>query len=237
MKKALFILGVAILTLGSFSNSHKDVGNGMCMAYFPLEKGAELTYENYNAKDKLLSTDYMKVEDVIDTDTRMTIVVHTSNKDKKGEDVYESDFEFYCENGVFTIPMESKMDPEIMKNYEDIEMGVDQSGFVLPSNMEIGQTLPDAQMTLELSANGTKVTTIVMDITERKVEAIETITTPAGTFEAYKYSQLSSTKVMFLTSTYKTVDWVVENVGSVRSENYNESGKLVSYRVLTDINR
>ncbi len=107
----------------------------------------------------------------------------------------------------------------------------------MPSNMNIGQALPDAQMTMKASMNGMEVMSMKFDITERKVEAQESITTDAGTFDCFKLSQKTTSDMMFVSKTYKTVDWVAVNVGSVKSETYNEQGVLESYRVLKNIKR
>jgi hypothetical protein len=44
-------------------------------------------------------------------------------------------------------------------------------------------------------------------------------------------------KMSFIDKTFKSIDWIAENVGSIRSESYSESGKLQSYRVLKSIEK
>ncbi len=70
-------------------------------------------------------------------------------------------------------------------------------------------------------------------IENRKVEAKETITTPAGTFECYKISSEISSKVAFVNQKFKSVDWFAKGVGMVRTETYDKKGKLESYALLT----
>jgi hypothetical protein len=64
------------------------------------------------------------------------------------------------------------------------------------------------------------------------VEALENMTTPAGTFKCYKIASTIETKSMISITTH-TVEWMAKDVGVVRSENYNKKGKLTSYMVLT----
>jgi hypothetical protein len=90
-------------------------------------------------------------------------------------------------------------------------------------------------MTMKVKSNGMQIMTMNFKITDRKVEAIEDITTDAGTFSCYKMSQNTTMNMGFINKTFKSIDWIAENVGSVRSESYNESGKLQSYRVLKSI--
>ena len=238
MKKTFVIIGAAILALTSFTTNLQDGGsNSICKSFFPLEKGTELTYENYNKKEKLESTDFMKITDIIEEAGKTTIKVHTASQDKKGEEISTSDFEYICENGVFKISMESIVDEEMMEAYKDMDVVMEQNELELPADMEVGQTLPDADIAITITSNGMQVMKMKFDITERKVEAIEDLTTDAGTFECYKLSQNTTAKILFMTKTYKTVEWLSENVGSVRSETYSETGKLQSYRVLKSIKR
>ncbi|MFT5819644.1 MAG: hypothetical protein ACI8ZM_000869, partial [Crocinitomix sp.] len=157
--------------------------------------------------------------------------------DKKGKESYSNDIEYICEDGVFKISMESMMDAQTMEAYKDMEITMTQSELEIPSNLTVGQTLPDADMEVTISSSGMQVMKMNFKITERKIEGQESMTTAAGTFECYKLSQKSNIKMMFIDKTYKTVDWFTEGIGSVRSETYAESGKLESYRVLTNIKR
>jgi len=77
--------------------------------------------------------------------------------------------------------------------------------------------------------------TMSFHVVDRKVEAFESITTAAGTFECFKLSQTTKSKMMFMNLTLKSIDWIAEGIGSVRSESYTEKGKLEGYTVLTNI--
>jgi hypothetical protein len=68
----------------------------------------------------------------------------------------------------------------------------------------------------------------------RNYEKTEKITTPAGTFNAAKisfYFDVTSDKV---TKIYKGVEWYAGYAGIVRSETYDNKGKLQIYTVLTE---
>jgi hypothetical protein len=236
MKKTFFILATAVVLLSSFTGSVKSGGEDVCKSFFPMEKGTTLVYESYNGKDKLQSTDEMTVTDLIETPESTVIKVNMTSSDKKGEETFSTDIEYVCEDGVFKISLES-MTAQMTEAYEGMEITMTQSELVIPSNMTVGQELPDADMEVVIASNGMQVMKMNIKITERKVEAIESLTTAAGTFECYKLSQKTSSKMMFIDKTYKTIDWFAEGIGSVKSETYSENGKLESYRVLTNIKR
>lgn len=237
MKNLGIYIGILALTLMSFTNSFYEGGNDICKTYFPLEKGTKLTYQNYDSKDKLQSTDYFMVKDVVTANGITTISVEASGTDKKGEPSYETTFEYTCENGVFKISMESMMSPEQMEAYKDMEVTVTQSEIQFPSNMTVGQSLPDADMNVKVASNGMQIMEMNFKISNRKIEAKESITTAAGTFECFKLTQTTNMKMMFINKTFTSVDWITENIGPVRSETYDDKGKLESYRILTNINR
>ena len=74
-----------------------------------------------------------------------------------------------------------------------------------------------------------------IDVTDRKVEALEKITTPAGTFDCMKITSVCFTKMLIKSETEMT-DWYAPNVGLVRSETY-QRGKLLTFSELTDLKR
>ncbi|NOQ70895.1 MAG: hypothetical protein GQ574_02770 [Crocinitomix sp.] len=237
MKKIVFILGTALILLSSFSGVLKSAGDDLCKAYFPVDVGTTLTYESYNGKDKLQSSDQMTVTDVIESTASTLIKVNMKSFDKKGEEASSTDVEYICEDGVFKISMESMMDSETMEAYKDMEVTMTQTELEIPSDLTVGQDLPDADIEIIISSSGMQIMKMNVKITERKVEAKESMTTSAGTFECYKFSQTTNMKMMFIDKTYKNVDWYTEGIGSVRSETYTENGKLDNYRVLTNISR
>jgi len=77
---------------------------------------------------------------------------------------------------------------------------------------------------------------MTISITNRKVEAVENVTTPAGTFECYKISYDIATKMM-INVKMKGTEWYAKNVGLVKSESYNNDGKLMGSNLLTGLTK
>ncbi len=159
MKKTLFVLGTLVLLTSSFTFLAKEQSGGsdVCETYFPIKKGTQLTYENLDAKNKLTGTDYMTLSDLIEADGMTTMKIHAASKDEKGELLYESDFEAFCKNGVFTVSMESMMSAETMEAYKDMDVKITQTEVMYPNNMAVGMTLPDASMNLKISMDGMQI--------------------------------------------------------------------------------
>ncbi len=84
-----------------------------------------------------------------------------------------------------------------------------------------------------MSTSGSIPMKLVVDITERKVEGRESVTTPAGTFNCYKISYNTHSKMMIAKMNFKTVEFLSEKCGAVRTETYKSNGNLVGYTVIT----
>ncbi len=234
MKKSILLLP-AVLFLFSFANSIKQEGKDLCKAYIPLVKGAELEYQEFDAKDKLTSTQTMTIKDVVETATSLTVDVHSLIQGKKEDEKYESEYSYTCENGVFSVSLESMMSSESMEAYKDMEVKMEQENLAFPSNMKVGDKLEDAHLIMEVFSSGMKVMTMNFDIVDRIVEKEETITTDAGSFPCLKLSYTTKTKMGFMNIEAKTIEWLSPNVGPVRTETYDKKGKMESYRLLSKI--
>ena len=75
-----------------------------------------------------------------------------------------------------------------------------------------------------------------VSITERKVEAKESITTAAGTFECYKISEHSEIKTLFAMK-FKSISWFSFEAGTVKTESYKENGKYMGKTELAEIKK
>ncbi len=104
----------------------------------------------------------------------------------------------------------------------------------MPSGMKAGDVLKDGDLKMSFSSGGMTVMNMEVSITNRKVEAIENLTTPAGTFECYKISYDISTKMM-ITVKMKGVEWYAQKVGMIKSESYSKDGKLQGSTVLNSL--
>jgi hypothetical protein len=71
---------------------------------------------------------------------------------------------------------------------------IETSGMLFPFKLSAGETLPDAEHSVSMERAG-KAMKITSHIKERKVEAKESITTPAGTFECYRISSVIETEM------------------------------------------
>ncbi len=203
-----------------------------CRPYVPTNKGATWEITNYNAKGKVQGTVSYELVDKVVSGNDVTFKIKAVAKDKKEKEVYTNEFEAVCKDGKFDFGMAFKMDGNQLKAYEDMDVEVDASKFEIPDmDASAGTTLDDATLGISVDT-GIMAVKMNIEITDRKVEKREELTTPAGSFDCIVLSQAISTKMMVkVRATSK--EWYAENVGMVRTESYNRKGKLMGYSELT----
>ncbi len=201
-----------------------------CDNYFPSEIGKTWEITNYNAKDKVESINKSAVTDIQQKDGGLLVSIETTTFDSKNKEVNKQSFTTFCQNGKFYIDMTSFLATENLG--EDFDLEIESSNMEIPTGVSEGQKLPDAWVKMSVNMQGMGAYSQDVSFTNRMVEKFEKITTPAGTFDCVKMTWDSEMKMMFsVKSSVKT--WYAVGVGEVRSEYYDQSGKLQSYSVLT----
>lgn len=207
-----------------------------CKGFFPFEPGTKFEITYYDKKDRVSSVGEHVVSDITSFDgitaAEMSVVV----KDEDGEVVVENDYKVECDEESYKLDLTAMLNESMMQASANMEMEMESDALEFPSNMSVGDELPDGNTSIKMSSNGMKLMTIKMVATNRKVESQEQITTPAGTFDCYKITYDFQMKTV-LKKKYKVVQWLSDGVGMVRSETRNKKGKLMSYEVLTKLER
>jgi hypothetical protein len=224
MKKTFMFLFAFLLTLNLMAQD--------CDGYFPVKSGAFIETKNYDAKGKLTGTNQQTILAVEPLASGLTIKVKSEQFDNKDKSLSSTELGMRCENGVFYMDMKNFLDPSTMEGMKDMEMSVDGLDLEYPNIMQVGQTLKDGDIMIKFMSGGMPVMNMSVKMYNRKVEAFESVTTPAGTFECYKLTYDMDVKSI-MKMTVKATQWVAKNVGAVKTESLDKNGKLVGYSLLT----
>ncbi|NRB63139.1 MAG: hypothetical protein HRU40_08980 [Saprospiraceae bacterium] len=226
MRTILIFFFALVYTTGYSQNN--------CSEYFPFEEGVSMEYKNFDRKDKIQSTIQHTIRQLSTVDGLLTAEISTSIADNDEKNVQEGNFTVTCSDGIFTMDLSQLLPAESMQvmGGGEMEMEILGDDFQLPNNPQIGSVLDDAKNTIQFST-GVINMKMELEFTDRKVEARETITTPAGTFDCIRLSYVMNTKMAIVRTSYRNVDWYAEGVGIVRSELYNKKDKLEYYTVLS----
>lgn len=205
-----------------------------CVFYCPVKEGTITETKHYNAKDKLQSTDKQTILSKTVNGSDVAVTVKSESYDEKDKLQYSKNLTFECKNGIFYFDMQNMLDPQAMSGYKDMQVKITAKNLEMPQKLVPGTTMADGNMQVQLSNQGMTLMNMTVNVTNRKIEASEKITTPAGTFDCYKITYDVETKMMFKVQS-KGVEWIAKEVGVVRSESYDSKGKLMGYSVLSAI--
>ncbi len=207
-----------------------------CSLFYPETENAKLTYTQYSAKDKVTGSSVQQITGIRKGPASVEADISVENFDDKGKSLGSGKLTAKCENGIYFIDMKNYLNQESMESFEDMEIKIEGGSLELPSNPKAGEVLKNGNLSISVSSEGVAFMTMTISISNRKVEAVETITTPAGSFECYKISYDITTKMM-MSIKARGVEWYARNIGLVRSESYSNDGKLAGYTVLTALSK
>ena len=210
-----------------------------CKFYFPTEKGTLLEMANYDKKGKVTGYTSQKIIDKKEENGAQIIIFEQSASDKKKENTTTHTMQVKCEDGKFYVGMNNYFESMGLDQYEEnpqMEVVVDGDELYFPSELKEGEELPDGTITAKVLSGGMPMITMTVHILNRKVGPKESITTPAGTFECYKISQDVEMKTIMRIRTSET-SWIADNIGVVKSEQYDKKGKLMSSSELIKIQK
>jgi hypothetical protein len=209
--------------------------NAQCNEFYVLQEGSEWEYQTFNPKGKMTGKSVQKVADFSKNSNGFVATVNSAIFDDKNKEVAKGDMNYKCENGTMYLDMRNFLSEEQMKAFSSYEMKVEGTNLEIPSKLSPGQTLGDGTVTITAIGAPFPLKT-TRTITDRKVEAKESITTPAGTFECYKISSktlIESQMGVKISTQLSTTEWIAPKVGTVKSESFNKSGKSMGYTLLS----
>lgn len=222
---------VILLLFSVFFVSYSSLSQNACKAYYPFEEGVKFEITNYSKKGKKEGAVNYEVTSIENN----VAIIKTVIFDQKGKEITTTEHEIACEGNSISIDFKSMINPDMFKQYKDMEMDITGTNIELPNDLKVGQSLKDANMNMAIDMGGIKMNMSVKMI-NRKVDKKESVTTPAGTFECFALSYDSEMK-MGMKMTFKFKEWIAEGVGVVRNESYNKNGKLMGYSELTSFTK
>ena len=220
-----------IVLISVFFISFSSLSQNACKAYYPFEEGTKFEITNYNKKGKKEGVVKYEVTNVNGNEATIKTVIF----DAKGKEITTSNYKVMCEGNKVSIDFKSLINPDMLKQYKDMDMDITGTNIELPNDLQVGQSLKDANMNMAINMGGITMN-MKIDMLNRKVDKKESITTPAGTFDCFALSYDNEMK-MGMKMKFKIKEWIAEGVGMVRNESYNKNGKLMGYSELTSFKK
>ena len=209
-----------------------------CSKYYPMSEGSSFEYTNYSKKGKVDGVTNYTVSSVTSQGTATQATLDLKMSDKKGKELFTSNYSFTCENGLVKIDYQSLFPAQMMSQYDKmgVEMDITGTDIELPNDLSVGEELADANVTINMNMSGIKME-ISVDQTNRKVLKEESITTSAGTFDCMVITETTTSKTMGANIVLNSKLWLAEDIGMIKQETYKKNGDLMSKTELTKFSK
>jgi hypothetical protein len=212
-----------------------------CKNYYYLANNAEIQMTVYDRKGNESGKQTWKILDVKPQGSGYSSTIESVFTDSKGNEITKATGNYKCEKGVLMADMRMAMPQQQMDANKNTEVKAAQVYIEYPANMSTGQVLQDANFEMEMYNDGNKTNTTTFKETNRKVEGKETVTSPAGSWEAYKITYDGQLKINMagigIPMNFKVTEWFVPGFGLVKSESMNKNGKLMGSTLITSIKK
>lgn len=214
MKKNLLTASAAILI--ACSAIAQDCGN-----YYFLQNNKTIEMTVYNKKGDPDGKQVYMVNEVKNAGGSTTSNFQSEMFNKKGKSISKGMGKVECKDGVMFVDMKVRLTEQQQEQFANAEAKMDNMYIEYPSGMKPGDALKDANMNLEIDNKGMK-QTLSLNVINRKVEAKESVTTTAGTWECFKIS--SKNKIVIKTMgvgipvNFEATEWYAPGFGIVKTE-------------------
>lgn len=214
MKKYVLTASVVILLAGSAAAQD-------CSNYYFLQNNKTVEMTVYNRKGEANGKQIFTVSDVTNGGGTTTGKFQSEMFNKKGKSMAKGSGKVECKGGVMFVDAKVLMPQAQQEQFASADATIDNVYIEYPNNMKPGDQLKDANMNMEIDNKGMK-QSISLLVNNRKVEAKESVTTTAGTWECFKIT--SKTKMTIKTMgigvpvSFEGTEWYAPGFGIVKTD-------------------
>lgn len=230
-KKAGFIAAFALICLSL------TLPSGDCGSLLFFKEGTQTTLTSYDVSDKVTGSSRTHYRKVTRTPGGAVVEAVQESFDKKGKSTGKSEFVLKCERGVLYFDLKMLLDEKQMKSLEQFEMKIEGSDKEIPSDLEVGTQLKDADVKFSFQTKegmALPMMNMSVRVSNRKIIAIEKVSSPAGNWDCFKLTEDIEVKSVIQLKA-SSVTWFNYEAGIVKTESYNDKGKLTGKTLLTEL--
>ncbi|MEI6947040.1 hypothetical protein V9K67_07535 [Paraflavisolibacter sp. H34] len=210
-----------------------------CGNFLYMTNNAQVQLTIYDKKGKEAATQTWKVTDVKKEGGGFTSQLTSTMKDDKGKEIATSQGSYKCTGGNLQADIRMSM-PQQPQGLGPSEAQMTSMYLEYPSSMSVGQSLKDVDFNMDITLSSGIPAKISYKAENRKVDAKEKVTTPAGSWEAFiitydGYMRIGT--VIGIPMSFKAKEWFVPGMGVVKTESYAKNGKLNGSTMITSITK
>jgi hypothetical protein len=192
-----------------------------CGDYLFLQNNKTVEMTIYNRKGDANGKQIYTVSNVANSGDATTATLNSEMFDKKGKSIVKASNHIKCVNGVMMMNMKMMIPQQQTEQFGNTEATAEDVYIDYPSTMNIGDQLKDGAFSMDINNNGLK-QTVNMNVTDRKVEAKESITTTAGTWDCFKISykgkMIIKTAGIGIPVNIDGTEWYAPGIGVVKTQ-------------------
>ena len=193
-----------------------------CSDFYYMQNNKTIEMTIYNKKGKEAGKNVYTTSNVSKSGNTTTSTVKSEFIDTKGKSVMQATNQVKCVGGVMMMDM--KM---FIPSGQQQQMGTAASGTAsdvyleYPANMKEGDALKDGNFSMNFTSSAGMSGSVSVNITERKVQGKESVTTPGGTWNAFKITSKQKIHMKLLIGipmNMEVTEWYAPGFGVVKSE-------------------
>ncbi len=200
--------------------------------YYYLQNNKTVEISIFDKKQRMSGKLIYKVSDVKKSGTSVSSKVNSEIQDKNGKLIGSGASTMLCSNGILKVDMKMMIPVESQAmNTADVTGA--SSYMEYPVSLSVGQKLPDANFAMDMNMNTGIKGHVDIDVTERMVVAKESITTPAGTWDAYKITSKQKMLIRMgigIPRRDEVTEWFVPGFGVVKTQSKGGGTELTAIK-------
>ena len=192
-----------------------------CKSLYYLQSNKIVEMTIYNKKGDESAKQIYSISEVKNEGSSVSSTVNAEMFDKNGKSVAKTSDKIQCSGGILKIDMKMFIPSQQMAQMKNAEATATAAYLEYPATMKVGDKLPDGKFSMDYINNG-MAGTMEISMTDRSVDAKETITSPAGTWEAFKITYNSKIKMKIagigIPVNAEVTEWYVPDFGIVKTQ-------------------
>ncbi|HMR84831.1 MAG TPA: hypothetical protein PKE30_16915 [Niabella sp.] len=199
--------------------------------YYYLQNSKTVTIGMFDRKGNADGKYVYKVSDVSKNGSMTSATVQSEVFDKKGKSMGGGKGTMQCKSGVLMIDMRMMLSPQQMEQFKNAKVEGKGAYMEYPASISVGQALQDGSFNMDMKMENGMAANVAIDVTNRKVEAKEKVTTSGGTWDAYKITYDAKTVITMgigIPIKMQITEWFVPDFGMVKSSSRWGTQELLS---------
>jgi hypothetical protein len=203
-----------------------------CSNYYYLQKDKTIEMTITNRKGNVSGKNMFTVSNVNSSGNTTTATINSEFFDANGKSINKAVNNIKCMNGVMMMDMKMFIPSAQQEQMNTSTVKASEVYLEYPAAMKVGDNLKDGLFNMEFENSSGLKSSIDISITERKVEAKESVTTAAGTWDCFKISATNkiTTRIAGMGIPVKSnvTEWFAPGFGVVKTESAGGKTEITS---------